>query len=177
MRLVTFLDTGRYTSGYATPLLAALMQPVHEVDGRCTPVAVDAPPLKTDGLRFTLAQDTLHSMLRITLPELTPTVRIAFALLCARSVYMDERFLTWSDLWLANTDRSPRTAYETFGPGTLPPDDRAYVAHWATMSAAFPQDTCLPAQTAALIAANLFPAGTFDFETRANLALEFDRRD
>jgi hypothetical protein len=41
------------------------------------------------------------------------------------------------------------------------------------LAVAFPNDATLPGQTAALIAANVCPAGTFDFEARAAAALAF----
>lgn len=172
MRLVTFLDTGRFTSGYATPLLAALMQPVHEINGEAVPVWLDADVIHSDGLRFVIKGGSGRSAVRAELPKLSPTVRTTWAILCARSCYLESPFILWAEEWLTGRDRTPESALAVFGARAVPACDRAYIAHWATLSAAYPQDTTLAAQTAALIAAHLFPSGTFDFQGRAEAALQ-----
>ncbi len=166
---------GQYTSAYATPLLAALMRPVHEYEERVEPVRVRARVLMTDGLRFAIPfGDGTETIEPAVLPDLSASVRTAFAVLCAHSVHKELEFSLWADAWLVGTDRSAEAARRLMLARILPPADRAYVSHWALMTVAFPSDApCLAAQTAALVASLLFPAGTFDFNARAEAAREF----
>lgn len=170
-RLVAFRDgDGRYTSAYAEPILASLMRPVHP--GPLEAWWIIAPVERSDGLRFTVAQDLVRPVLPAELPPVTPEQRIAFAIILGRAVYNTVRFQEWAEDWLTARDRTPAGAFAAMGGGTaIPADDRAYVAHWATMAAAFPEEHSLSAQTAALVAAHVCPSGTFDFASRAEAAL------
>ncbi len=173
MILYGFRANGRLTSAYATPLLAAMMKPVHDIDteGGAEPVRMDMLVFQTDGLRFSVNQSMLPSVPYLSAP-VPPQARIAWAILCARSCcYLNPDFLLWSDNWLTRRDRTRTTAMQALTARPLPVCDRAYVAHWAKMSAAFPDEPTLPAQTCALIAAHLFPSGTFDFQSRAEAAM------
>jgi len=167
----TFMDDRSIPilSAYATPLLAALMQPVHDFDRPqgLTPCAGLADVVYTDGLRLKgLLFD--RAPVPITLPLISSTTRTAFAVLLARSVYANPDFLWWADGWISGRDRTRATAYEMLS-RPLPSNDRAYVAHWAGMSAAFPHEHTLAAQTAALIVA--YVSHSVDFATVADAAL------
>ncbi len=172
-RLVSFrADGGPWTSAYTDPLVAALMAPVHAAtDPAVQPWWIVAPVLRTDGLRYTVPTDAPRPVLPAALPPITLEQRTAFAILLGRAVYPDTRFRAWADDWLSDRDRTSTTALAVMGARPVPPDDRAYVAHWATMSAAFPTEATLPAQTAALVAANVCPQGTYNFADTAELAL------
>lgn len=163
--MIAFRYNGRWSAAYATPLLAAMMRPVHQG----TPDHVLGNPYAWDGLRYWAL--FMGFSAGAELPDVTTDQRIAFAVLSARAVYDREPFATWADAWISGKDRTPATALAALRP--VPSCDRAMVAHWAVMAAAFPQDPTLPAQTAALIAAHLqFPPGTFDFAGRAKAAME-----
>lgn len=168
--MIAFRTAAGYSPAYSSPLLAAIMRPVHEYDAPQAPEArrVAGRVASSDGLRYRLSptMDNGPAML----PTPSPEARVTFAILCARSVCQRPGFLEWADGWLSGRDRTKATAFAALAP--VPVCDRAYVAHWATMAGAFPHDATFPAQTAALLAAYVCPEGTFDFETRALAALE-----
>lgn len=166
--LTAFRHNGHFSAAYETPLLAAMMRPVHPGAGMAW--AVSGRVMSQDGLRHWLDPQTIAAAGPAEEPYVGPSERIAFAILCARSVYGEEPFATWADNWLSGRDRTTETALRTLRPVT--PCDRAYAAHWAVMAAAFPQDATLPAQTAAIVAAYVVPGKGFDFAARAQAALD-----
>jgi hypothetical protein len=162
--MIAFKVGSHWSGAYSSPLLAAMMRPVHEAR---EPFRVLGTPWRSDGLRTWIAD--VRISWACELPDVAPTARVAFAVLCARSVCSRPAFVEWADSWIAGK-RDPRRAFAALAPVSA--CDRAYVAHWAITAAAFPNEPTLGAQTAALLAAYVCPTGTFDFETRARTALE-----
>ena len=90
---------------YLTPELALLLNPIHaNIDD----------PLLWEAKGNIVARDgdlkvgcrSLTTVRRINIPNVTMVQRVAFGILCAKSVYTNDAFVAWSDAWLSGTDRS-----------------------------------------------------------------------
>lgn len=98
-----------YIHAYTSPLLAVLLNPAHasipdpvlwEGEGE---IVLSDEGLKVGCLTFT----TLRI---IPLPKITPLQKVAFGILCAKSVCRDVRWNTWADRWLSGENRSGSAA-------------------------------------------------------------------
>lgn len=93
-----------YIHAYTTPLLAVLLNSIHAnlanpVLWRCVG-KVEA----SDGLKAGCT--ILKTVKEISLPEITTTQRVAFAILVALNCYKDKGFARWARAWLRGEDRS-----------------------------------------------------------------------
>lgn len=129
-----------YIHAYTHPLLAVLFNPIHA--GLVRPalwvgegdVAVNDNGIKVGCVTFT----TLRTM---PLPEVTPTQRVAFGILCTREVCADPQWKAWADAWLSGEDRSTESA------------EAAHSAADAAYAAAYAADAAYAAAAAAAYAA------------------------
>jgi hypothetical protein len=95
---------------YSHPLLAILFNLLHANFLR--PRLWEAEPSgeirKDRGLKY--GSKTLEVIREISLPEITTTQQVAFAIFCALECYSDPYFVIWAKNWLNNTDRSEISA-------------------------------------------------------------------
>jgi hypothetical protein len=109
---VTHSGTGKgelcgpgWIHAYTHPLLAVLLNPIHadfqnpqlwEAQGK---IGKNDYGLKVGCRRLTTTK-------RISLPIITPTQRVMFAILCVKEVCKDEKWNVWADNWMSGNDRS-----------------------------------------------------------------------
>lgn len=95
-----------YIHAYADPLVAVFLNPLHgayadgfrlwEAEGE---IAIDDNGLKCGCVSLTTVRE-------IPIPVVTIGQRVRFAILCAKQVTEDKKWLTWADAWLNNEDRT-----------------------------------------------------------------------
>lgn len=100
-----FLCSDAWIHFYTDPLLATLLNPIHAHFYQprlweCETSGEHKHDTLKSGCR------TLTTIKEIPLPEVTPTQRVVFAILCVKEVYKDEKWNKWADNWLNNVDRS-----------------------------------------------------------------------
>jgi len=157
---------------YESPLLAVLHNPIHadlqkprlfEVE-----IASDAK-IKKDG-QMKSGATKVRIVKEIPLPEINLVQRTAYAILCAKEVYKDEKWNKWAGKWLSGEDRSQTAAnaasaaYVT----NAAADAAAYAAAYAASNAA--ADAAAYAASAAAYAASY--AATDDLLAIAQKAME-----
>ena len=99
---------------YTDPLLAVLMNPIH---GAFDNEAMRLWKCKAGGAHksdhgLKEGCTSLTTIRRVEIPKVSTEQRVRFAILCARAVCKDPGWVSWSDKWLAGTDRSAATAGE-----------------------------------------------------------------
>lgn len=77
----------------------------------------------------------------LEIPQVTEVQRIGFAILCAKEVYEESKFVYWADKWLSGQDRPLRDTYESafsYAERIIEKarDDAAYSAFFACYNAA-----------------------------------------
>ena len=105
------LCSGSWIHVYSDPLLAVMMNPLHE--------DYDSPRLwecrtkgrgKHDrGLKS--GYRTVTTVRELPLPKVTTEHRIRFAILCTKAVCDLPAFVQWADKWLSGEDRTARTSW------------------------------------------------------------------
>ena len=75
---------------------------------------------------------TLTTIRKIPLPEISLTQKIAFAILSAKEVYFDSKWVKWADGWLSGEDRSRKAALAA----ALDAADVASINAYAALAAA-----------------------------------------
>jgi hypothetical protein len=97
---------------YKSPLLAVLHNPIHAAIKQPRLFRVEAAgEHKHDGdMKSGCTQLTLLEELQ--LPDITPTQRIVYGILCAKAVCTDAGWLAWAANWLDGTDHSEAAAAE-----------------------------------------------------------------
>jgi hypothetical protein len=98
---------------YDTPLLAVLLNIIHAniETPRLWEAECEGQHLDDHGLKGGCTKQTLIK--EIPLPEVTMNQRIAFAILCAKEVCLDETWNDWADKWLSGVDRTKEAAAKT----------------------------------------------------------------
>jgi len=95
---------------YTSPLLAALLNPIHAGFENPSLWEVEGNIKKVDyGLKVRCTR--LRTIREIPLPEITIKQHVRFAVLCAMKVCKRSRFLDWADKWLKNEDVSIASAH------------------------------------------------------------------
>lgn len=95
---------------YSDPALALIMNPAHANirKPRLWRVEVSGEFKADRGLKCGWTRARLVE--ELPLPDVTPAVRVHFAILCAKAAYSDEAFLAWADGWLNGADRTAAAA-------------------------------------------------------------------
>jgi hypothetical protein len=95
---------------YASPLLAALLNPIHaKIENPRLWKCEVRGEVKTDrGLKEGWTEMRLTA--EIALPEISTEQRVRFAILCAKQVYHDPGWNQWANGWLDGTDRAEAAA-------------------------------------------------------------------
>ena len=108
------LCSDAYIYVYEHPLLAVLHDPIGANFGPTAHLwecKSDDEPLREGQMK--LGVRSLTTLHQIPLPEITPEQRVRYAILCAKAVYTNPRWLIWADSWLDGTDRAARAAAES----------------------------------------------------------------
>jgi len=82
---------------------------------------------------------------RVSIPKITLTQKVAFAILCALEIYADPKFVKWAEGWLQNKDRTAEAARAAAW--------AERTAAWAARAAAWAERTAAWAARAAAWAA------------------------
>lgn len=117
----------------------------------------------------------------LSLPTISITQMVAFAILCVKHVYKNEEWNVWADNWLSNKDRSKATAYTAKAATYANAADAAtyaastYAATYATTYAAAADVDAVAAGAAAdaASAANNIDK-TIDFNLLAEEAMKYE---
>ena len=107
------LCTDAYLHFYDDPLLAVIFNPIHAdiKNPELFEVEIGGEIKEEKGRKFGCTEMTL--LKEIPLPEITLVQKIAFAILCAKEVYKEEKWNKWADNWLSGEDRSKGAAADT----------------------------------------------------------------
>jgi hypothetical protein len=100
------LCTGSWYHYYHDPLLAVLMNSAHADIENPRGWEVDAKGEHKDDNGLKGGCTKMKLVREISLPKVSKTQRIAFAILCAKEVYEDREWNKWADGWLSGEDRS-----------------------------------------------------------------------
>ena len=105
------LCTNQVIHVYASPLLAAFLNPIH-VDFRNPRLweCECSRPVADDGMKLGVKSCT--TLRKVPPPKVTTEQRVKFAILCALAVYHATEFVLWADGWLTGKDRSKNAARE-----------------------------------------------------------------
>lgn len=90
---------------YSDPLLAVLLNPIHAGFEHPRLWECEADVGKDDH-GCELGCTSLTTLRELPLPEVTTEQRVRFAILAAKQVCTDERWLAWAEGWLSGQDRS-----------------------------------------------------------------------
>ena len=95
---------------YHDPLLAAFMNPGHaDIDNpKC--FVIDALGNHKDDSGVKGGCTKMRLVREVEFPVITREQRIAFAILCAKEVYKDDKWNVWADEWLSEKNRSSSAA-------------------------------------------------------------------
>ena len=96
---------------YTHPLLAILLNPMHAniSHPRLFRVAVKGRTLDDYGLEAGYTKARLIE--EVPLPSITTKQRVAFAILCARTVFFDKTWIAWADAWTSGENRTEAAAW------------------------------------------------------------------
>ena len=99
-----------YYHCYSHPLLAVLLNPIFSKlqRPRLFTISASGERLEDNGLRIGFKTITLIK--EIDVPTITLEQRVAFAILCAKTVYKDPKWNEWAERWLSGKDRSEAAA-------------------------------------------------------------------
>ena len=117
---------------YHHPLLAILLNPMHAdiSDPILWEAEANGIHLDDHGLKGGCTQLTLTN--RIELPTITLTNRVAFGILCAKTVCNDPAWNQWADDWISGKDRSAEAAARSAARSAAA---AAWAAAWAAAAA------------------------------------------
>ena len=129
------LCTAKWTHAYEHPILAVLHDSAHGRygdPGRLWECDTMDGVVKRDGMRK-LGTSKLKILREIEKPKVTSAQRVAYAISVSLRVYIEEDYVWWAEDWLADRDRSKKSASEPWSRvvGTTVP----IVAKWATDTA------------------------------------------
>ena len=134
------LCTNQVIHVYASPLLAAFLNPIH-MDFRNPRLweCECSRPVADDGMKLGVKSCT--TLRKVPLPKVTTEQRVKFAILCALAVYHATEFVLWADGWLTGKDRSKKAALEVAleaarAAGRTAADEAALEAAYAAARAA-----------------------------------------
>ena len=103
------LCTSTVLHAYTSPLLAALMNPVHANYQQPKCFVCEGDIAVTDGTK--VGCQSLKVTGTFELPVLTSVQKAAFGIYAALGVCKEPKFTTWAELWLSGKDRSHNAAY------------------------------------------------------------------
>ncbi len=98
------LCSSAWIHGYRDPILGVLLNPIHANFDRPRLWRCEAIVGIDDGTK--LGCTWLRTVEEVPLPEVTTEQRVRFAILAAKQVCTDERWLAWAEGWLSGQDRS-----------------------------------------------------------------------
>jgi hypothetical protein len=152
---------------YLDPVLGVLMNPNHaniqnprlfEAEGEGKE---KHDPLKSGFTRMTLVRE-------IPLPDVTIVQKVRFAILCAKEVCADPKWVAWADRWLSGEDRSAAAAFAAAAVSAA-----SAAAYAAAFAAATFTDASDASAAPAVSAASAFSAGKdINFVALAHRAVE-----
>jgi hypothetical protein len=88
---------------YTSPLLAMLMNPIHADIANPHLWEAKGNVVAKDGTKVGCKR--LTTIRRLDPPTVTTEQRIRFAILCAKKVYTDPKWIDWANKWLSGEDR------------------------------------------------------------------------
>ena len=98
-----------YIHAYEHPLLAVLLNPIHEDFRNPRMWEAEGEIALRDG-QLKCGCISLTTLREIPVPKITTEQRVRFAILCAKSVCRDTGWNAWADAWLAGTNRTAEAA-------------------------------------------------------------------
>ena len=136
------LCSSGWLHAYQHPLIAVFMNPIHAKvkNPKLWECIGDGKYLDDRGLKCGFTR--LTTVKEISLPEVSATQRVAFAILCAKEVCKDPEWSAWADNWLSGKDRTRESARaaaraaarEDLSPGAAA--DAAERSAWTAVGAA-----------------------------------------
>ena len=105
------LCMGSVVHAYESPLVAALMDPIHGRYGATARLweAEGDVVVREGGLKCGVR--SLTTRRETPLPRLTTEQRVEVALRCALTVYREPAWVAWAERWLSGSDRSAAAAW------------------------------------------------------------------
>lgn len=98
-----------FLHAYTHPLLAVLLNPIHENIDNPNLWECEGKVIKDDhGLKVDCKE--LTTIRQISVPEISTIQKVAFGILCVKERYRDEGWNKWADDWLSGKDRSEESA-------------------------------------------------------------------
>lgn len=141
---------------YDHPVLAVLFNPLHaEIDNPRLLKIRTSRPVAHDGLKG--GCKSARAVAELTVPSITITQRVEFAIRVALHVYEEPTFRKWAHGWLTRRDRSSAAAASATAHTAVA---AAYAAASATAHAAHASATAHAAHAAANAASAYTSAGT-----------------
>ena len=139
---VTHSGTGKgdlcgpgYIHAYLTPELAVLLNPIHANIKNPVLWEAEGDIVKKDG-QMKVGCISLTTTKQVPLPNITKERRIAFAILAAKEIYDDQKWIEWADNWLNGSDRSIKSAKAAYSAAQAAAS-AAQAAASATQAAAY----------------------------------------
>ena len=128
---------------FTDPLLAVFLAPIYfdEPGMRLFRGEGEGAYIDDDGLK--VGYSRIRIVEEIPLPTVDPAQRIAFGILCAKTVCTDTKWNKWADAWLSGSDRSTAAAnaawaaYSTWTAYAAYAAYAAWAAAWAARAAAY----------------------------------------
>jgi hypothetical protein len=104
------LCTNAWLHCYDSPLLAILHNPLHAniQKPRLFEVEVGGWSKNDNGLKRGF--QSMRLAREVSVPIISNEVCVTYAILCAKEVYKNEKFIIWANNWLAGIDRTATTA-------------------------------------------------------------------
>ena len=128
-------------------------------------VAVEGRTLDDYGLEAGYTKARLIE--EVPLPSITTKQRVAFAILCARTVFFDKTWIAWADAWTSGENRTEAAAWAAAKTAAIEAEAAKATAQtttWAVVEVA--------AKTAAWAAAMIATAATTTTDAAAWAAIE-----
>jgi hypothetical protein len=94
---------------YLSPELAVLLNPVHAEFANPRLWEAEGEIGAAEG-QLKVGCKTLTTVRELLLPEVTTEQRVKFAVLCAKAVYRERKWVAWANAWLSGKDRSADAA-------------------------------------------------------------------
>ncbi len=103
------LCSSGWIHAYLSPELAILLNPIHANFSNPILWEAEGEVGKTDG-QLKVGCKSLTTIRKLSTPVISTEQKIKFAILCAKAVYNEPKFIGWADNWLSGSDRSKSTA-------------------------------------------------------------------